>query len=210
MTAHLRTDSDGNMFQVWAQRQEGSCGIAAIWMAESLARQRTPEEGEWPLAKRAYQHAVRGVPWKATNPMMGPDGPQTFLASAHDDNNDTMGNTYSRFGMSIDQVSTVLSAQGLTTATLSATKWPMLLSTNVLKETTPAVVKVGWWVQDAKGKWSRPGGHFVVAARRASNGRIVYLDPWGGRLFEHANNGRYLNWVNGLNGWVEAAVYVEA
>lgn len=211
MTAHLRTDSDGMTFQVWAQRQAGSCGVAAIWMAESLARQRTPEEGEWALAKRTYQHALRGIPWAQTNPALGPDGPQSFLPSAHDNNTATLGNTFSRYGLLYAQVGTVLGAQGLSTVTQKATQWPFLLSTNVLTPTTPAVVVVGFWVQAADGSWSRPGGHFVVAARLASSGRIVYLDPWGGQLVELPNNGRYRTpGGNNLNGWLEASIFVQA
>ena len=65
MTVHSRTDSDGNTYQVWAQRQAMSCAIASMWMARNRVMQMTYAEGEWALAQRAFQHAVQGIPWAA-------------------------------------------------------------------------------------------------------------------------------------------------
>ncbi len=49
-----------------------------------------------------------------------------------------------------------------------------------LSDTTPAIVLLGWY--DARNK--RNGGHFIVASRVVSSGRVVFLDPWQGQLKE--------------------------
>ena len=50
MTLHIATDSDGNDYQVWAQRQLNSCAAAAMWMAECQAKQMALLDGEWQKA----------------------------------------------------------------------------------------------------------------------------------------------------------------
>jgi len=50
---------------------------------------------------------------------------------------------------------------------------------------------------------TRNSGHFVVGARRASSGQIVYLDPGGGVIREVVNNTTYPT-----NGLVEEVLFL--
>ena len=61
MTVSLATDSEGNTYQIWAQRQANSCAVASIWMARGIARQMSIDESEWELAHRMYYAAVAGM-----------------------------------------------------------------------------------------------------------------------------------------------------
>lgn len=206
MTIEYRTDSDGNGFQVWAQRQENSCAVACLWMAECQAKQMTVAEGEWEKAWKLYEHTVNNTPWTQSSSARAPTGPMSIDPSAHASDQTTFYNMFSNFGTFAGQVATVLRREGLTVAPFSAssstTPPQMSLATNRITTSTPAVVLLGWYNRGRAG-WRRTGGHFIVAARVNSRGQIVYLDPWGGVLNESPNNGRYQR-----NGYIEVALYV--
>lgn len=206
MTIEYRSDSDGVEFQVWAQRQNASCAVASLWMAESLAKQMSLAESEWEKAWKLYEHTVRGTPWAQASSANAPTGPMSIDPRVHANNQATFYNMFSQAGTFAGQVATVLRREGLTVAAFSdnsANNPPRLLLTpNRITPSTPVVVLLGWYGQTANG-WQRNGGHFIVAARINSRGQIVYLDPWGGVLNECANNGRYQQ-----NGYLEVALYV--
>ena len=190
MAIQHRTDSDGNTFQVWEQRQKASCAIAAIWMAKCMATRTTIVEGEWELAWRTFNHAVMDGNWNAS----GMPAPQTFADSPRQGHNNqaTMANMYGVYGTTLPQVAKSLRAQSLKVEIVGAPTMlnapPVLrrLDPARLGDGRPAICFVHWFVGEI-----RVGGHFVVAARQAGNGKIVFLDPWKGELFELANSGRY-------------------
>ena len=200
MTVHSRTDSDGNTYQVWAQRQAMSCAIASMWMARNRVMQMTYAEGEWALAQRAFQHAVQGIPWAATDP--GANGAGRTIdgsAAAAGSSDEMFGST----GTGPSLWKAAMNANGIKVLqTLANGTWPHRLNTGRLGPATPALVGVGWWSQ-AGGTWTRNSGHVIVAAGVTSGGRIVFLDPGGGILREQANNGRY-----STTGWVEVVHYL--
>ena len=195
MTISLQDDSDGNTYQIWAQRQAMSCSVASIWMARGIARQMSYDETEWDLAWRMYHDAVAGMSWQG-----GPPMPQTFNSATLAANQNSMASTFASHGTFGSQVADMLRQEGFTVSHSDNTGKAQKLDTAKLKPTRPAIVLVGWY-----GSGSRGGGHFIVAARRASNGRIVYLDPWGGVLREVANNAQYPG-----GGLVEEIVYITA
>lgn len=71
---------------------------------------------------------------------------------------------------------------------------------NWLGTASPAIILLGWY-----NGTTRAGGHFIVATRVASNGRIVYLDPWEGRLRERDAGPSYIG-----NGIFENIVYISS
>ena len=199
MTVHLRTDSDGTVFQVWAQRQAMSCAIASMWMTVGMVRQQTLMDTEWDLAQRVFQHAVQGVEWAATDPG---EGGRTIHPAAVANNRASVDNMFGRAGTLRAQTKTALEAQGVTVQWQQANgNYPCTLVPARLGVGKPALTSVGWW-RRVGGNWQRRGGHAMVVARQASNGRLVWLDPAGGRLREFPNNGRY-----GNTGWVESIMY---
>jgi len=205
MSIIFRTDSDGNEFQVWAQRQAASCAVACLWMAESLAMQMTLAEGEWEKAWKLYEHTVNGTPWIQSSSINSPTGPMSIDPRVHQNNQSTFYNQFSNFGTYAKQVVAVLRQEGLTVTTSAAPSGtlPLLtLNTSNISPTTPAIILLGWYAQSGN-SWQRNGGHFIVAVRTNSSGQMVYLDPWQGVLNESANNGRYQQ-----NGYIEQALYV--
>ncbi len=186
MTIYYRTDSDGVVHQVWAQRQAASCAVASIWMARNKAKRMTFAETEWALAWRLYHKVVKGYMFAPS-----PSAPMTFDPGAHQPNQQTMGNMFSRFGTFMGQVAQLLRTDGLRVTTTPWSPGIKLLS-HAISDTTPAIVLLGWY----RGA-HREAGHFIVAARRTQSGKIVYLDPWGGVLRElgvgpsYPPNGRF-------------------
>ena len=198
MTISLQDDSDGNTYQIWAQRQAMSCSVASIWMARGIARQMSYDESEWDLAWRMYHSAVAGMCWENGPPP--PPAPQTLSPASYAADQSSMANTFASFGAFASQVADMLRQEGFTVSHAQNNGTARTLDVAKLKPNRPAIVLVGWY-----GSGSRGGGHFIVAARRASNGRIVYLDPWGGVLREVANNAQYPG-----GGLVEEIVYITA
>jgi hypothetical protein len=193
MTVSLADDSDGNTYQLWAQRQANSCGVASIWMARGIARQQSINEDEWELANRMYYAAIAGMMPEGGPPP--PGAPMTLNPAAYQSNQSTMENTFASFGVYGSQVASMLRQEGFSVRHMSARS----VLGDWLTPTRPAIVLVGWYPQSRS---QRQGGHFIVAVRQLRDGKIVYLDPWGGVLREVRNNGRYPQ-----TGIVEEAIY---
>jgi hypothetical protein len=203
VTIVYQTDSKKNIYQVWAQEQANSCAVASIWMARCQARQMTFAEDEWELAWRLYQHAVVGLPWAMTSSASAPTGPVSIDPSAYTANQSSFYNMFGSFGTFAAQVAKVLRSNGLKVTHVPSSGTAQSLNTAKLSQRSPAIVLLGWY-QTQNGQNVRTGGHFVVAADHIGN-RIVYLDPWGGQLYEFANNARYK-----ANGLIEEVIYLTA
>lgn len=173
MSIVLTDDSDGYTHQLWAQRQAASCAVASIWMARGQAFQMSINEEEWELAWRIYSQVVRGMVL-----VPAPPYPVSFDPQAHQANQNTFGNMFSRQGTYMSQVATALQNEGLTAVTTNFSKGSTV-DPSRLSETTPAIVLLGWY-----NGATRNGGHFIVASKVTKSGNIVYLDPWGGVLRE--------------------------
>ena len=109
------------------------------------------------------------------------------------------------------QIRKTLISDGFTASAFSATgpgQFPsMSLNASSISPSTPAIVAVMWQRQTG-GQWvDSGGGHAIVAASRIGS-NIVYLDPWGGQLYELPNNGRYT--AGGSSARVALAIYVSA
>ena len=200
MTIHIRSDSDGHAHQICAQEQANSCAVAAMWMARNMAMQTTMDESEWNLAWRTYRHVVEGMQWDAVGP---PPPPQTLDEAGHAPNQDTFENMFARRGTFADQVATALQSDGLIVELVAPPTHARRLDGRRLSDATPAICLFGWYVPDGTGGFVRRGGHFVVAARVASSGRIVFLNPLGGIIQELSNNGRLPH-----TGYLEEVLYI--
>lgn len=185
MTMMIRTDSDGIVHHVWAQRQVNSCAVASLMMADSLAKQMSLSGGEWERAKQLYANIF------PINPQ-GSTGPMTFDPPQHGNNQNTFANMFSNFGTLDSQLQGALTRTGLKVSRRVGIGISLIASR--VTDTTPVVVGIGW---------NTGGGHVVVATRVNSGGRIVFLDPSDGVVQEVANNGRYPG-----GGQLEAAWYV--
>jgi len=194
MTMIHRTDSDGMVHQIWAQRQAASCAVASIWMARNQARQMTVNEGEWALAWSIYQRVVQGMPL-----VTKPPAPMTFDPSAHKTDQLTFGNMFSRAGTYMHQVAAALESDGLRVTYKTALHPGATVEHSRLSDYTPGIVLLGWY----DGYGERNGGHFIVASRVTASGKIVYLDPWGGHLLEMGGGPVYPQ-----NGVFEGVVYI--
>ena len=173
MSIVFADDSDGYTHQIWAQRQANSCAVASIWMARGQAMQMTFNEGEWQLAWRMYGQVVQGMA------LVGPaPAPMSLDPSSHPSNQSTFENMFASFGTYMGQVAAALGNEGLK-ATATAFSPGSTVDVTKLSETTPAIVLLGWYSGA-----TRNGGHFIVASKTTSSGKVVYLDPWGGVLRE--------------------------
>jgi hypothetical protein len=142
-------------------------------MARNQAMQMTFNEGEWTLAWRIYGEVVQGMDFVPEEP-----APMSLDPSAHQANQSTFENMFARFGTFMGQVAQALRNEGLTVTTTTFSPGSSIDSSR-LSDTSPAIVLLGWYNGAV-----RNGGHFIVASRVASNGKIVYLDPWEGVLRE--------------------------
>ncbi len=203
MSIVYRTDSTGREHQIWAQRQANSCAVAAIWMARNQASQMSMEETEWELAWRIYQHTVEGIEWGRTSSANAPTGPMSIDPRAYQSNQSSFYNMFGSFGTFAKQVAASLRSDGYTVGHSKNSGTAQQINVAKIGPTQPAIVLVGWYSNQG-GNVQRNGGHFVVAAGRAGT-RIVYLDPWGGNLYEFPNNARYQN-----NGLIEEVIYLSA
>lgn len=177
MPVVFRTDSDNVRHQIWAQEQANSCAIASIWMARNQAKQMTFSQDEWSLAHQIYGQVVQGQRW-----VPRPPAPMSLNPAAFQNNQDSFGNMFANFGTFMRQVAQALRNDGLKVTLVS----PPTLGVNIdpmkLGEAKPAIILLGWYTSAPA--LQRQGGHFVVATRVASNGRIVILDPWQGVINE--------------------------
>lgn len=210
MSIEMRQDSNRNMYQVWAQEQPASCAVASIWMARSQARQKSFAEEEWDLAWRIYRHTVEGMPLAFSRAPYGPvciDPPNLANDQA------TFYDMFRVHGTYAGQVAQALRTEGLNaTFVPNASGLPLTNTTQAqtlnlakVSTSTPVIVMLGWYSLVNGQPDKRNGGHFVVAANVIGN-RIVYLDPWGGELYELANDGRY----RGRGDLLEELIYVSA
>lgn len=195
MTIHFRADSDNVTHQVWAQRQASSCAVASIWMARNQAKQMTDSEGEWALAWRLYNQVVQGMDF-----VPDPPAPMSFHPGAHQNDRSTFGNMFSIAGTLMRHVSQALRNDHLRVTHTTSFSPGTTVTASRLSDTTPAIVLLGWY---SGGR--RNGGHFIVASRRTRSGRIVYLDPWGGRLRELGIGPQYQT-----TGRFEQIIYISA
>ena len=171
----LTSDSDDYTHQIWAQEQANSCAVASIWMARGQAMQMSINQDEWSLAWRIYGQVVQGMGLLASP---NAPAPMTLDPRAHQANQSTFGNMFASFGTYMAQVAKALRNEGLTATTTSFGPGAVV-DIRRLSDTTPAIVLLGWYTGS-----TRNGGHFIVASRVTSGGRVVFLDPWQGRLRE--------------------------
>lgn len=192
MPVSLMNDSDGYIYQVWAQEQASSCAVASIWMARGQARQMTINQDEWHLAWAIYSRVVQHM-------LLVPEPPagQTFDPASHPADQNTFGDMFASAGTYMDQVAQAMSNEGLTTSK-TAFSPGITVSPSKLADATPAIVLLGWYSGG-----NRNGGHFIVASRVNSSGQIVYLDPWQGRLRERGPGPAYVG-----TGIFEQVLYV--
>lgn len=197
MSIVYRDDSDGVTHQLWAQRQMSSCAVASIWMARNQARQMTFQEQEWALAWRMYHEVVKDMDLVPPTP-----APMSMDPGAHQNNQQTFGNMFTRAGTFMGQVEAALRNDGL--RVVFNTGWRQgggqTVDSRRLSDTTPGIVLLGWYRNG-----QRRGGHFIVASRRTRRGKIVYLDPWEGVLSELNNGPGY-----GQTGSFEQVIYISA
>lgn len=195
MSIHYKNDSDQVTHQVWAQRQAASCAIASIWMARNQAKQMTINETEWALAWRTYNQIVSNQDLQPE-----PPAPMSINPGAHQNNQSSFQNTFSRHGTYMNQVAQALQNDGLKITHKTSFSPGTSITASRLSDTTPAIVLLGWYNGN-----TRNGGHFIVASRRTKSGQIVYLDPWGGQLRQLGIGPQYLN-----TGRFEQIIYISA
>lgn len=195
MTIHHRTDSDGVEHQIWAQQQANSCGIASLWMLRCLASGQTISDSEWSMARSMFENVLLG-----TNLAPIP-GPMTFTVTGDRSHQNiaTMANAFGEGGLMTKHVIRKLISLGHTVISTARDTGHLTVDATKLSPTTPALVRVGWY--SASGQ--RQGSHLIVAARKATNGTIVFLDPWEGRLRQKQNNGTYAG-----VGQIEEVIYI--
>ncbi|MEM6938490.1 MAG: hypothetical protein AAF509_00025 [Pseudomonadota bacterium] len=162
-------------------------------MARGIAKQMSINEGEWELANRMYVNAVAAAGPLAARPASG--GPRTLDSSQYAAGQTSMENTFASTGVYASQVASMLKQEGFKVRHMRARS----VLGHWLTPTRPAIILVGWYPNSRQ---QRQGGHFIVAAAQAPGNRIVYLDPWEGKVKEFRNNG----WYDGT-GIVEEAIY---
>lgn len=180
MAIVMRSDSDNTVHQLWAQDQAATCAVASIWMARNQAKQMTVNQSEWALAWGIYQRVVQGMS------LVPSPAPISLNPSAHQKNQATFGNMFSKEGTFMNQVALALRGDGLKVTHLTEFSPGTLVQASRLSDTTPAIVLLGWYNGN-----ERIAGHFIVASRVTRAGRIVYLDPWGGKLSEMGGGPHY-------------------
>lgn len=199
MTIVFRQDSRRNNYQLWVQEQPASCAIASIWMARSLAKQMSFAEDEWELAWRVYRQVVVGMPAAFLTAAQATPAPICLDAHGTTADQTTFRNMFANYGTKASQEVEALQNDGLRATAVRITRAAPLVDLTRLSQTTPAIILLGWYRQNADGQWERDGGHFIVASERIGN-KIVLLDPWDGVLSEIQNT--YLYQGNGVFEWV--------
>ena len=188
-----RVDSDGSYHDVWAQEQANSCAVAAIWMATRLVKQLCINEGEWDTAMRLWGHVIAGQNLALPNA-----GPMSIDTSQFQ-NQPTNSSFEAKFGNQgtfMREVRTMIGADNIRTQYYDRTgsNGPVALGLDPqrVSNTRPVIMLLGWYSPTpGGGPPTRNGGHFVVAVGKARNRKMIFLDPWQGRLVEQANNGIY-------------------
>ena len=188
-----RTDSDGNFHDVWAQEQANSCAVAAIWMATRLVKQMCFREGEWETALNLWGHVIKG-----TNLALPNSGPMSIDTTQFQGQttNSSFEAKFGNQGTFMREIRTMIQADGIIRAQYynrAGSNGPTALGLDPdrVSQTRPVIMLLGWYSAGAGSAPTRNGGHFVVAIGKARNRRMIFLDPWQGRIVEHANNGIY-------------------
>lgn len=95
---------------------------------------------------------------------------------------ETFQDMFASAGTFMNQVTQKLIYDGLRVT--STTGWSSpgaaVVDTRKLSDTTPAIVLLGCY----GGTTICTGGHFIVASRVTSSGKVVFLNPWEGQLHE--------------------------
>jgi hypothetical protein len=147
------------------------------------------------MARSMFENTLLGtnvatMPSPMTFPMTG-DAARRNVA--------TMANAFGEGGLLTKHVTRQLISLGFTVISTERSRSRLTIDATKLAASTPALVRVGWYSSSGQ----REGGHLIVAARKASNGTIVYLDPWEGPLRQKQNNGTYAG-----PGQIEEVVYI--
>lgn len=191
----IERDASGRVYQIWKQNQMNSCGVASIWMARGIARQKSFGEDEWELAQTVYRSAVDN----ALAPLGVPasSGPMTLDPRAFQKNQASMASTIANFGFYAGQLARALRAEGLKVVHVGYNGQAHPIKADMISISKPAIALVCW---------NGGGGHFVVAGR-ATGHKVTFLDPWDGHINEQPNNGRYLAHYNN-QGWIGEILYL--
>lgn len=178
-------DSDGVTHLVLVQTEEMSCGIACAAMLIDLWHRASTPGG--PEFERRLKEIAGRFPGSMVEQdrIWGSQGPN----SHHE-------------GSQVTNIERLLLHEHIP-ITAVWHGWRERTGTNALERPRirhrPALLLWGWY--DAAGQ-TRSGGHFTVAARVTTAGRIVILDPWDGSMSEITRTQRYK-----VSGMLDAAVY---
>jgi hypothetical protein len=180
-------DSDGVMHYIYAQLEPMSCALACMFMIENEVEQMTHAEGEGGIKQVSGAHPGSLLASQLTGDNGGL-GWGTTVANA--------AKTFADLGVQLTKVDSFDP-----TGAKYGSKWDKPR----IRDSKPALILIGWY-QYSKGKLTRNGGHFIVAARIAKSNAVVVLDPLLGTLHElHGHKGVYLN--HGLFGKIEFILY---
>lgn len=180
-------DSDGVMHYIYAQDEPMSCALACMFMIENEVEQMTHGEGEGRVKQVSGGHAGSLL----ASQLAGDNGGLGWGTTVNN-----AAKTFADLGVQLTKVGSF----DPTGATYS-----FVWDKPRIRDGRPALILIGWY-QYSKGKLTRNGGHFIVAARVAKNRAVVVLDPLKGTLHElHGHKGIYLN--HGLFGKIEFILY---
>jgi hypothetical protein len=143
-------------------------------MARDQARQMSINEGEWHLAWRLYAQVIQGMIFVPVAP-----APMSLNPAAFASNQSSFQNMFASFGTYMSQVADALRNDGLKVTFVTPFIPGACVDASRINDTMPAIVLLGWY-----NGVKRLGGHFIVASRVTSRGRVVYLDPGKGSLCE--------------------------
>src|SRR5262249_40184219 len=143
------------VYQIWQQQQAASCGVASAWMARGIARQMSFAEEEWDLAQRVYGGAISIA---LAHQRSGPSAPMTLDPSAHANNQNSFGNTFSQAGMSTRQLAIALRHEGLQVEHYANNGNPIVVIPDKIAYNKPGIAFVQW-------SGVNGGAHFVVIGR---------------------------------------------
>lgn len=172
-------DSDGVSFTVAKQQDSMSCGPAAVYMMEAIAK-----DGAVPGGEARIQEISNRMPGsRLMSEIMSGTGLGDYGTFA-----DNLKSVIQYIGLKISAVDSWNSVSNRRLSEVS----------KQLRPGRPALLLFGWY--NARGR--RGGGHFVCGARFNSKGALVILDPWGGEINEVPNHGTYKQ-----TGRLDLAVY---
>ena len=186
----IETGAGGRVYQIWKQQQAATCGVACAWMARGIAKRMSFAEDEWELAHRIYNGAVAGA---LTLQRSSPPAPMTIDPRGQTNDQNSFGNTFSRFGLFANQLAGALSSQGLRVEHYNNGGNPIKVIHTKIAIDKPGIALL---------KWANGGGHFVVIGRAVAS-NVSFLDPWDGHVNEQPNNGTYAANYGGIGNLIE-------